>query len=277
MKIEEISSIIEAAIQEDMPEGDITSESVIPEDSVSQAVFLAKGGGVLAGIDIARSVFVRLDPLVQFEKLKEDGSNIQKGDMLARLKGNSISLLKGERIALNFLQRMSGIASLSRIFVRALKGFGTKLLDTRKTTPTLRVLEKYAVRAGGGSNHRLNLSDMIMIKDNHLKIIGGITEAVNRARKKGPRGAKIEVETSNLEEVQEALRCEVDIIMLDNMTIEEMKQAVSLSRGRVPLEASGGIQLSQIAEIAATGVDFISVGHLTHSYASLDISMEIHG
>ncbi|MBN1221892.1 MAG: carboxylating nicotinate-nucleotide diphosphorylase [Candidatus Aminicenantes bacterium] len=275
MKIEDLDPIIEAALREDMPNGDITSENILPKDSVSRAVFLAKDDGVLAGIDVVRRVFARIDPAIHFEKKEEDGSDIRRGDKLACLCGNSISLLMGERTALNFLQRMSGIATLTRHYVRALEGYETKILDTRKTTPSLRVLEKYAVKVGGGRNHRLNLSDMILIKDNHLKIVGSITEAVIKAREKGPLGVKIEVETTSLEEVREAIRCDVDMIMLDNMSTGDMKRAVVLVGGRIPLEASGNAQLSRIKEIAATGVNFISVGQLTHSYASLDISMEI--
>jgi len=274
MKIADIDLVIEAALKEDMPEGDITSESIIPEDSVSRAVFLAKEDGTLAGIDIARRVFEKIGQDILFEKHLEDGSEIRSGDHLADLKGNSITLLKGERTALNFLQRMSGIATLTRKYVLAIKGYDAKILDTRKTTPLLRRLEKYAVKMGGGENHRFCLSDMVMIKDNHLQIAGSITEAVRKARERVKPGIKIEIETTTLEEVQEAVQSGVDMIMLDNMPPAKMKEAVLWVSGRVPLEASGNIRLSRIKEIAATGVDFISVGSLTHSFDSLDISLE---
>jgi nicotinate-nucleotide pyrophosphorylase (carboxylating) len=272
--IPDIETIIEAALKEDMPDGDITSESVIPPESISRAIVLAKEKGILAGIDVAASVFAKIDPHVVFKKQVEDGSVLSPGDTIASLKGNSISLLKGERTALNFLQRMSGIATLTRKFVQGLEGFQTRILDTRKTTPVLRNLEKYAVQVGGGTNHRLNLSDMVLIKDNHLKIVRSISEAVKRARDKVGPSIKIEVETTDLEEVKEAVRAGADMIMLDNMSPERMKEVVSWVDGRIPLEASGNVNLSMLREIASSGVDFISVGRLTHSYDSLDISME---
>jgi nicotinate-nucleotide pyrophosphorylase (carboxylating) len=274
MKLEDIDPIIEAALSEDMPEGDITSESIIPSDSVSRAVFLAKEDGILAGIDIACRVFGKIDPDTRFEKHIEDGCDIRSGDRLADLKGNSIVLLKGERTALNFLQRLSGIATLTGKYVQAVEEFETEILDTRKTTPTLRLFEKYAVEKGGGRNHRFCLSDMVMIKDNHLQIAGSITEAVKKARAQVKPEIKIEVETTNLEEVQEAVLSGADMIMLDNMSLEKMREAVVWVDKRVPLEASGNVQLSLVKEIAATGVNFISVGNLTHSFKSLDISLE---
>ena len=270
----EIDRIIEAALKEDMPNGDITSESLIPAESISRAIFLAKEDGVLAGIDVAARVFWKIDPKIVFKKDVEDGSAIKAGDTLAQLEGSSISLLKGERTALNFLQRMSGIATLTQRFVRTLEGSKTKILDTRKTTPSLRTLEKYAVTMGGGTNHRLNLSDMVLIKDNHLKIVGSIAEAVKRARDRVGRGIKIEVETTSLEEVKEAVHAGADMIMLDNMAPDKMREVVRWVKGRVPLEASGNVTLSTLKEISASGVDFISVGELTHSYRSLDISLE---
>lgn len=274
MKDEDIDPLIEAALREDLPEGDITSESIISPCYVSRAVFLVKEDGILAGIDVACRVFEKIDPDIRFEKHIEDGSEIRSGDRLADLDGNSIAILKGERTSLNFLQRLSGIATATGKYVQAVKGYGTKILDTRKTTPSLRRLEKYAVKMGGGTNHRFCLSDMVMIKDNHLQIAGSITEAVRRAREKVKPGIKIEVETTTLEEVQEAFRSGADMIMLDNMTPKEMREAVVWVNGRVPLEASGNVQLSRIKEIAATGVDFISIGSLTHSFESLDISLE---
>lgn len=270
----EIDIIIDAALKEDMPEGDITSENLIPPEAVSKAIFLAKEDGVLAGIDVAGRVFWRIDSHIVFVKDVEDGSSIRSGDTLARIEGPSISLLKGERTALNFLQRMSGIATLTHRYVQGLEGYRAQILDTRKTTPSLRSLEKYAVKMGGGTNHRLNLSDMVLIKDNHLKIVGSISEAIKRARTRVGPNVKIEVETMTLEGVKEAVRAGADMIMLDNMTPERMRAAVNWVDGRVPLEASGNVNLSTLKEIASSGVDFISVGGLTHSYRSLDISME---
>jgi nicotinate-nucleotide pyrophosphorylase (carboxylating) len=270
----EIDRVIEAALQEDMPDGDITSESLIPPESISKAIFMAKEDGILAGIDVAARVFWKVDSSITFEKDVDDGSAIKAGDTLARIKGPSISLLKGERTALNFLQRMSGIASLTQEFVKGLEGTGTQVLDTRKTTPSLRSLEKYAVKMGGGTNHRHSLSDMVLIKDNHLQIVGNISDAIQRARDRVGRDVRIEVETANLEEVKEAVHAGADMVMLDNMSPETMKGVVEWVNGRVPLEASGNVTLSTLKEIAASGVDYISVGGLTHSYRSLDISME---
>lgn len=274
MNLEEIDPLIITALKEDMPLGDVTSESVIPPDSYSEAVLLAKEDGVLAGMPVAERVFEKIDPAVLFKEVAKDGKNILAGEKLARLRGNSISLLKGERTALNFLQRMSGIATTTRKFVRLLEGSHTKLLDTRKTTPGLRVLEKYAVKIGGAMNHRFSLSDMVLIKDNHIEIVGSITKAVQRAKNSVKSGIKIEVETNSLVQVKEAFGGGVDMIMLDNMSLEDMKKVVDWVDHRVPLEASGNIDLTCLEKIAAVGVDFISVGGLTHSYKSLDISMK---
>jgi nicotinate-nucleotide pyrophosphorylase (carboxylating) len=274
MKEEEIDSIIKRALEEDMPGGDITSESIIPSHAQSKAVFLAREEGVLAGIDVAKRVFQLIDPSTVFDKMREDGQTFHEEETLAQISGIAVSLLKGERIALNFLQRLSGIASATRRYVQAISGTKAKILDTRKTTPGLRILEKYAVRMGGGLNHRLNLSEMVLIKDNHLQIVGSITEAVKKAREKVDKGVKIEVETTTLEEAKEALQSGADMIMLDNMSLEEMREAVAWLRGRIPVEASGKVSLDYVKEIAALGVDYISVGSLTHSYRSVDISME---
>ena len=270
----EIDAIIEAALKEDMPGGDITSESLVPPESISRAIFLAKEDGILAGIDVAARVFWKIDPHVMFQKDAEDGNAIKEGNTLARIEGPSLSLLKSERTALNFLQRMSGIATMTQEYVKGLEGSQTQILDTRKTTPSLRALEKYAVKMGGGINHRLSLSDMVLIKDNHLKIVGSIPEAVKRARGKVGQDIKIEVETTSLEEVKEAVHAGADMIMLDNMSPGKMREVVEWVGGRVPLEASGNVTLSTLKEIAASGVNYISVGGLTHSYRSLDISME---
>ncbi|TEU06526.1 MAG: carboxylating nicotinate-nucleotide diphosphorylase [Candidatus Aminicenantes bacterium] len=277
MKGKTIDPIIEAALQEDLPQGDITSESIIPDGSRSRAIILAKEDGILAGMDVASRVFEKIDPDVEFKREKDDGQKFSKGETLAELEGSSISILKGERTALNFLQRMSGIATTTGRFVEALKGTRTKILDTRKTTPGLRNLEKYAVKMGGGQNHRRNLSEMVLIKDNHLKLVGSISEAVKRAKERVAPGIKVEVEATCLAEVQEAVRSGADMVMLDNMSMGKMKEVVKWVEGRIPLEVSGSVTLSKIREIAALGIDFISVGSLTHSYRSVDISMEFMG
>lgn len=277
MKGHTIDSIIDAALQEDLPQGDITSENIIAVDSRSRAIILAKESGILAGLDVARRVFERIDAGVEFKKEKNDGQKFSDGETLALLQGSSISLLKGERTALNFLQRMSGIATATGMFVQALEGTETKILDTRKTTPGLRDLEKYAVKMGGGQNHRQNLSEMVLIKDNHLKLVGSIPEAVKRAKERIAPGIKVEVEATCLADVQEAVRSGVDMVMLDNMQIDKIKEVVKWVQGKVPLEVSGLVTLEKVKEIAALGIDFISVGSLTHSYKSVDISMEFLG
>ena len=269
-----IDAIIEAALKEDMPNGDITSESIIPARSKSEAIILTREEGVLAGIDVARRVFYKIDQSISFKKILDDGQIFRKKDTIATLRGPSISLLKGERTALNFLQRMSGIATTTRRFVRVLEGTKTKILDTRKTTPGLRLLEKYAVKIGGGVNHRFDLSEMVLIKDNHLKLVGSISQAVMRAKEKVKPGVRIEVEATNLEEVQEAVRSGADVVMLDNMSIKKMKEVVKWIKGKIPLEVSGKVTLGRIVEIASLGVDYISVGSLTHSYKSVDMSIE---
>jgi nicotinate-nucleotide pyrophosphorylase (carboxylating) len=228
----------------------------------------------LAGIDIASRVFNKIDHSVEFKKFKQDGQEFDKNSKLALIKGFSVSMLKGERLALNFLQRLSGIATLTRKYTDVLRGTKTKLLDTRKTTPCLRMLEKYAVSMGGGFNHRFDLSKMVLIKDNHLRLVGSIKESIRKARKAVGEDIKIEVETTCLEEVKEAIRYKADIIMLDNMTLKEMSRAVKLAEGKIPLEVSGNITLDNLSKVASLGVDFVSVGSLTHSYRSLDISME---
>lgn len=272
-KSDELDRIIDNALREDMPEGDITSENVVSQDSTSKAVITGKEEGILAGIEVAEKVFKKIDPEIRIKKYFRDGQGIKKGEKLAVLQGSSISLLKGERTALNFLQRMSGIATLTRRFVNGLRGSSTKLLDTRKTTPGLRILEKYAVKTGGGENHRFSLSDMVMLKDNHLSLVGDIRTAVERARANIRPGIKIEVETSNLKEVKEAINSGADMVMLDNMSLNKMREVVEWVNGRVPLEVSGKVDLDNIKDIALLGVDYVSVGSLTHSFKSLDISM----
>jgi len=270
----EFDAIIDAALREDMPEGDITSEGIIPADALSEAIFLAKEDGILAGLAIARRVFEKIDPSVEFVERTKDGAAFKKTDILARLKGPTVALLKGERTALNFLQRLSGIATVTRRFVDAVQGTKAKILDTRKTTPGLRLLEKYAVKMGGGANHRLSLSDMVLIKDNHLRHVGSVAEAVRRARAAVKPGIRIEVEAAELAQVRDALAAGADMIMLDNMLIETMREAVTIAAGRVPLEASGTVSLERVRAVAETGVDFISVGALTHSARAVDISLE---
>ncbi len=274
MKEDATDALIETALKEDMPQGDITSENIIPADSESEAIILAKEEGVLAGIDVARRVFSKIDPSVVFKKNLNDGQKFREGLTLATIQGRSVSILKGERIALNFLQRMSGIATTTQKFVRVLQGTETKILDTRKTTPGLRSLEKYAVRMGGGVNHRFNLSEMVLIKDNHLRIVGSISQAVKSAKERIKPGVRVEVEATSIEEVQEAVQSGADMIMLDNMPKEAMKEVVKQVKGKVPLEVSGKVSLRRVKEIASLGVDFISVGSLTHSYKSVDISIE---
>jgi len=269
-----LDQVIEAALKEDMPEGDITSECVIPSGSVSKAIILAKETGILAGIDVAARVFAKIDPRTRFEKIFKDGRAFEPHDILARVRGNSISLLKGERTALNFLQRMSGIATRTGHFVEAVRGTGTKILDTRKTTPTLRFLEKYAVKMGGGENHRSSLSDMVLLKDNHLRLVGSVTEAVQMARAKIKPGMKIEVEVTNFDEAKEAVEAGASMIMLDNMSLMKMREVIGWVRRRVPVEVSGKVTLRRARQIASLGVDYVSVGSLTHSFASVDISME---
>ena len=274
MQLDEFEAILEAALQEDMPQGDITSESIIPADSVSDAVFLAKQPGILAGLGVARRVFEKIDSSIRFLNLFEDGQSFCKGDILAEVNGHSVSLLKGERTALNFLQRMSGIATATHEYVEAAMNTKAKILDTRKTTPGLRILEKYAVRMGGGENHRLNLSEMVLIKDNHLELVGSISEAVKRAKNKVKPGMKIEVEVTALSGAQEAVLAGADMIMLDNMSFKKMKEVVVWVSGRVPIEVSGRVRLGKVRAIASLGVDFISVGALTHSSKSVDMSLE---
>jgi nicotinate-nucleotide pyrophosphorylase (carboxylating) len=284
-----ITRLIDLAIEEDIGKGDITSNAIIRSNETKEAVFIVKQDGIIAGLDVAKMVFIKFDERIEFVKLKKDGDQCIKGEKVASVKGNYKALLNAERTALNFLQRMSGIATKTNMFVKQLEGlsrkddqrtpFGgsqkTKILDTRKTVPGHRILDKYAVKMGGGVNHRMGLYDMVMIKDNHIILSGGIKNAVSEIRKKMTEQIKIEVETSSLKEVEEALAANVDIIMLDNMNIEEMKKAVELCKGKVLTEASGNISIKNLRDVAETGVDYISVGELTHSVEALDISMKI--
>ena len=269
-----IDDIIKIALKEDMPAGDLTTESTVPENSVSKAVIIAKEPGIIAGLPVAARVFELLGGNVEFWVGKSDGDPVDKGDVVAELSGCTRTILKGERTALNFLQRLSGIAALTAKYCRKIEGTGAAIADTRKTTPGLRYLEKYAVRMGGGRNHRFSLSDAVLIKDNHIAACGGIIPAVRAAREKIPHTAAIEVETETLEQVKEAIQAGADIIMLDNMDIPVMKEAVKIVDGRAIVEASGGITPENVGEIARTGVDIISVGSITHSAPSLDFSMK---
>jgi nicotinate-nucleotide pyrophosphorylase (carboxylating) len=270
-----IGKLIEEALFEDIGPGDITSEAVIPEESTATAEIIAKQDLVLAGVLIAREVFRTLDPQVQFTPLANDGSRVATGAVIAQVQGRTRTLLAGERVALNLLQHLSGIATTTAGFVDALKGSRAELLDTRKTLPGLRTLEKYAVRMGGGRNHRFGLYDGILIKDNHIKAAGGISKAIAGIGKKVHPLLKIEVEVKTLNEVREAMAAGATMIMLDNMTPALMKKAVDIVGGRIPVEASGNVTLDNIRAIAETGVDFISSGSLTHSAPAADISMKI--
>lgn len=269
----EIDRIIRTALAEDIGWGDITTRACILPGSQSRAELVAKEDFVLAGIDVAAQVFTTVDATVAFEKLREDGRTIRRGEVFAWIKGASTSLLQGERVALNLLQRMSGIATLTGLFVEAVDGTGARIVDTRKTTPGLRYPEKYAVRAGGGQNHRYALCDGILIKENHIHAAGGVTAAIQRAKIAAPHTIKVEVETTTIAEVEEALLAGADIILLDNMSLDELRQAVKLVAGRVLTEASGGVNLKSVRAIAETGVDLISVGALTHSFRAVDISL----
>jgi nicotinate-nucleotide pyrophosphorylase (carboxylating) len=269
--------LIDLALREDLALGDITSEATVPADRQATAVMLAKEDGVISGLETARAVFSRIDPTVRFAALVSDGDRVASGTRLAEISGNARSILAAERTALNLIQRLSGIASITADYVSAVDGTSASVIDTRKTTPGMRYLEKAAVRHGGGSNHRYNLGDAVLIKDNHLAAIGGnhpIRDAVTAAKRRAPHTSKVEVEVIDLAGVQEALDAQADIIMLDNMSLAEMRRAVKLVDGRALLEASGGITLETIRDVAETGVDLISVGALTHSAPSLDISLD---
>lgn len=269
----ETDRIIRTALQEDIGHGDITTAATIDPGVNSRAELVAKEDFVLAGIDVARRVFYLLDNSIAFEGLSRDGHWVRKGDVLAWLKGEAAILLQGERVALNLLQRLCGIATLTARFVEAVKGTEAVIVDTRKTTPGLRVLEKYAVRMGGGRNHRTSLYDGVLIKENHVAAAGGIAVAVRRARERAAHVLKIEVETRDLREVEEALAAGADIILLDNMDLPTLRRAVEIVDGKALTEASGGVNLETVRDIAETGVDFISVGALTHSFRAMDISM----
>jgi len=270
----DVSDLIRRALAEDIGHGDITATLLIPEEHQSKAHVIAKEDFIVCGLPFLREVFAILDPSLSLTVFSRDGNQVKKGDIIAELSGRTRSLLAGERVALNILQRLSGIATLTNRYVEKVKGYKAKVLDTRKTIPCLRFMEKYAVRTGGGVNHRFGLSDGILIKDNHIHAVGSISEAVKRA-KNVRHLLRIEVEVSSVDDMQEALEAGADIIMLDNMSTGEMKEAVASADGRVFLEASGNVTLECIRDIAATGVDYISVGALTHSAPAADISLKI--
>jgi nicotinate-nucleotide pyrophosphorylase (carboxylating) len=268
-----LDPILRRALEEDIGTGDVTTMATIEPGTQASAELVAKEDFVLAGIDVARRVFQLLSTETAFEKLISDGQTAKRGDVIAWIKGDAAALLQGERVALNLLQRMCGVATLTSTFVQEVAGTRAVVVDTRKTTPGLRVLEKYAVRMGGGGNHRMALYDAVLIKENHVAAAGGITAAVSRARQRVPHTQKIEVEVRNQEEVAEALAAGADILLLDNMTLTELTAAIELVGDQAITEASGGVNLETVREIAETGVQLISVGALTHSYRAVDISM----
>lgn len=270
-----VDDIITRALKEDINYLDVASDYLIPEEQRDEAYFIAKADGVLCGLSVALRTFELLDNTFKAKIYKQDGDKIQKGDLIAEFSGKTVLLLKGERTALNLLQHMSGIATATAKAVELVKGTNAQITDTRKTLPGMRALQKYAVVCGGGKNHRFNLSDGAMLKDNHIDAGGGITNAVAALRGKLGHMVKIEVETRNLDEVREAVAAGADIIMLDNMTNDMMREAVSIISGKAKTEASGGITLDTLAEVAKTGVDIISLGALTHSVQAFDISMRM--
>ncbi|WP_167610151.1 carboxylating nicotinate-nucleotide diphosphorylase [Maribellus sediminis] len=267
--------LFDLAYAEDIGDGDITTNNLINPNETRTAQFVAKAEGVVAGLPVAEMVFRKFDENLKWKEMIPDGSEVKPGDIIAEFKGNYRALLTGERKALNFLQRLSGIASYAHLCMKEIEGTKVEILDTRKTLPGYRHLDKYAVRMGGASNHRFGLYDMVMIKDNHIQVAGGITAAVEAIRKRVPKSIKIEVETTNIEQVKEALAADVDIIMLDNMSSSLMKECVDIINKRAKIEASGNMTIKRIRKVAHTGVDYISIGALTHSVKALDISQRI--
>ena len=270
-----VDNLIKTALLEDINYCDVTTDYLIPAEQMGEGKFVAKADGIVCGVDVALRVFEMLDESVKYEVLKKDGDEVKKGDEILRLSGKTVALLKGERTALNLIQHMSGIATAAHTAMKLVEGTNATIADTRKTLPGMRPLQKYAVMTGGAKNHRYNLSDAAMLKDNHIDAAGGITNAITKLRSKIGHMTKIEVETRNLDELREALDAKADIIMLDNMSPELMKQAVQITNGRAVLEASGGITNETIRAVAESGVDIISIGALTHSVKAFDISMYI--
>lgn len=281
MEIEwkQVELVVDQALAEDLGWGDITTQALIPPEWQGRASIVARSSGILAGTEVAGMVFHRVDSSIKFEALVSDGAGLKPGDIIARVEGGVAGILKAERVALNFLQRLSGIASETHRYVEAIRGLNVRIMDTRKTTPGLRFLEKYAVRIGGGYNHRLHLGDGILIKDNHLAVLRSkdmsMKEVVTEAKQKAPHILKIEVEVKTAEEALEAVDAGADIVLMDNMSLKEMRHTVGLIGGRALVEASGGITLDNVHRVAETGVDFISIGALTHSAKVLDISLKL--
>lgn len=277
--VDAIRAQIRAWLAEDIGSGDITTMATVPQGHRSSGIIHAKASGVAAGMPLARIVFETVDPSLAFEAKIADGTFLEKGTVLAVVEGSTHSILTGERLALNLLQRLSGIATQTKVYADAAAGYPVKIADTRKTTPGHRTLEKYAVRIGGGYNHRYGLYDAVMIKDNHIKAAGGITEAVRAAKSRAPHTMKIEVEAESLGQAEEAAKAGADIVMLDNMPTDRLREAVARVRELAPhvlLEASGGVRPERVKELAAAGVDIISVGSLTHSFQALDISLDLN-
>ncbi len=266
--------LIEAALAEDLGMGDVTTMNTVPADKMIKGRFIAKANGVLCGIDTAKAVFAYVDKDIKIDSFFADGQEVKTGDLIATIEGNAANVLMAERLALNLMQRMSGIATNTRNTVKKVEGYDVKILDTRKTTPGLRMLEKHAVKTGGGYNHRFSLSDGVLIKDNHIKAAGGIKNAVEYARQGVPHTLKIEIEVETLDQVKQAIQAGADIIMLDNMSNEQMSEAVKYINGRALTEASGNMDQKDLAKVAQTGVDFISIGALTNSLYPLDISLK---
>jgi len=270
-----LETVVRAALEEDRAYQDVTTHSVVPADLRASAVLVARSPGVIAGLPVMEAVFTLLDPQLRCRRLEADGARVSENQAVLEIEGSARAMLSGERVALNFIQRLSGIATLTARFVDAVRGTAATILDTRKTTPGLRALERYAVRCGGGTNHRYDLSAAVLIKDNHLAAVhGDIALAVRRARAGAPEGMQVEVECDRRAQVAAALAAGADVILLDNMSCEEMRACVELARGAAILEASGGITLDGVRAVAASGVDWISVGALTHSAPSLDLALD---
>ena len=275
----EVNELIDRAIQEDLNIGDATTDALVPDDLQAKAIIHSKGAGVLCGAEVGAAVFRRIDPLLEVEIVLVDGSVVEKGSVILRISGSAATMLKAERTAVNFMQHLSGVATTTATYVEAVKGTGAKIIDTRKTIPGMRSLEKYAVRCGGGRNHRQNLGDGVLVKDNHIAALKrsgmSLAEVVLKAHEHASHTIKIEVEVTTIAEAEEALKAGAQLLLLDNMSNREMRNAVEINEGRALLEASGGINLTTVKEVAATGVNLISVGAITHSAQALDISMDI--
>lgn len=271
-----LQDVVRNALQEDIGYGDLTTEAIVPAGTIAEGAIVAKAAGRIAGAEVAVSAFHLLDPAVDVQVHKGDGSDVQPGDTVLAVRGPAAAVLMGERVALNFLQHLSGVATATAIAAKAAAPYGTRIVDTRKTTPGLRAMEKYAVRVGGGMNHRIGLDDAVLIKENHIAVAGGIRPAIERVRARVGHMVKVEVEVERFDQIDEALAAGVDAILLDNMDLETMRKAVLHINHRVVVEASGSISAEQVAAVAATGVDIISMGRLTHSSPALDLSLRIH-